>query len=96
MMGVGVTEEQATADWLEKLPSRPAADDEQAVRYQLVEDSTLSPGAYTVSDGMVAPGVWGFIVRAHPSVVRAVRVKWPLVDDNARAYGLVAETDDAD
>lgn len=96
MMGAVVTDEQATADWLEKLPPRPATDEEQAVRYQLVEDPTLRPGAYTVSDGMTAPGVWGFIVRAHPSVVRAVRVKWPLVDDNARAYGLVVETDDAD
>lgn len=78
------------------MPPAEVLDADEAARYRLVEDDTLSPGSLTMSDGMVASGLWGCIVRAHSSVIRAVRVRWPQISDNAQAFALVLLVEDAE
>jgi hypothetical protein len=82
--------------YLRWLPMGAPGDPDEAFRYRLVEDPALPVGAWSVCDGMVAPNVWGFLVRAHPEVIAAVRLKWPTISDPARALGLLVLVEGAE
>lgn len=89
-------EKSATDAMYHWLPVEAPSVDDDATRYKLIEDHTLPPGTWAVSDGMVAPGRWGFLLRASRSVIRAVRQKWPALSDEARAYALMVLVEEAD
>lgn len=83
------------AGFLAWLPERAPQVDEDPSRYLLVPDPTLPPGVWMVGDGMVGPGVWGFVLRAHPGVVRATEVRWPLLPPAQRALALMLLVEEA-